>query len=445
MGNAIWTEDEENGGTRRGVEAYVDQAIGRWLRGELGMRYVNETTSPASLDTAIPSGITPYQYTSARAKLTAALPWWPRLSVFGEYEQDVTDFDARVLAAGGELQVANRTRLYARHEFISSLDGRFTLNPEQDRNVTLFGIETDALRNTNAFTEYRVSDVIGGRDAEAAIGLRNRWAIAQGLTLNTAVERVQSVAGDAIQNDDATAASIGVAYTRNPLWKGTGRVEYRLGETQNSMLSTFGVAAKLNDNWSFLGRSLFYMNGIQAGALRRQRSGRALPGRRRLPPDRHQSLERARPLRVQVRGRLGRGLREQPLRPHRLDASRLPVLAAPARQRPLRGQVGAGASDGPHEDAFGQLLAARVTYDIAERWDVGVIGSAQTTGAFDAVNFGVGAEVGYLLTKNLWLAGGYNFFGFDDPDLADGDYSNPGAYMRLRVKFDEDLFQWLQP
>jgi hypothetical protein len=92
-----------------------------------------------------------------------------------------------------------------------------------------------------------------------------------------------------------------------------------------------------------------------------------------------------------------------------------------------------------------QLLAARVTYDIAERWDVGVIGSAQTTGTFDAVNYGVGAEVGYLLTKNLWLAAGYNFLGFEDPDLADGDYSSPGAYMRLRVKFDEGLVQWLQP
>jgi uncharacterized repeat protein (TIGR01451 family) len=445
VGHAIWTEDEEDGGTRRGVEAYVDQAIGRWLRGELGMRYVNETTTPASLDTAIPPGITPYQYTSARAKLTASLPWWPRLSVFGEYEQDVTDFDARVLAAGGELQVANRTRLYARHEFISSLDGRFTLNPEQDRNVTLFGIETDALRNTNAFTEYRVSDVIGGRDAEAAIGLRNRWTIAQGLTLNTAVERVQSVAGDALQNDDATAASIGVAYTRNPLWKGTGRVEYRLGETQNSMLSTFGVAAKLNDNWSVLGRSLFYINGIQ-----QERSG----GNDLV--ERFQLGVAYRPTDTNRWNALGRyelkyeddsendfeNKRLVHIVSTHLDYQFSPRLRGNGRYAVKWAQETA---DGPHEDAVGQLLAARVTYDIAERWDVGVIGSAQTTGVFDAVNFGVGAEVGYLLTKNLWLAGGYNFFGFDDPDLADGDYSNPGAYMRLRVKFDEDLFQWLKP
>ncbi len=445
VGNAIWTEDEENGGTRRGVEAYVDQAMGRWLRGELGMRYVDETTAAASLDTAIPPGITPYHYTSARAKLSAVVPWWPRLSVFGEYEQDVTDLSARVLAAGGELQVANRTRLYARHEFISSLDGRFTLNPEQDRNVTLFGVETDALHNTNAFTEYRVSDVIGGRDAEAAIGLRNRWAIAQGLTLSTALERVQSVAGDALQNDDATAASIGVAYTRNPLWKGTGRVEYRLGETQNSMLSSFGVAAKLNDNWSFLGRSLLYMNGIQ-----QQRSG----GNDLV--ERFQLGVAYRPTDTNRWNALGRyefkyeDDSKQDLASKRLVhifSTHLDYQIAPRLRGNGRYAVkwAQELADGPSESAFGQLLAARVTYDIAERWDVGVIGSAQTTGAFDAVNFGVGAEVGYLLTKNLWLAGGYNFFGFEDPDLADGDYSNPGAYMRLRVKFDEDLFQWLKP
>ena len=238
----------------------------------------------------------------------------------------------------------NRTRLYARHEFISSLDGRFTLNPEQDRNVTLFGIESDALRNTNAFTEYRIADVIGGRDAEAAIGLRNRWPIAEGLTLHTAFERVQSVSGDAIQDDDATAASIGVAYTRNPRWKGTGRVEYRLGETQNAFLSTLGLAAKIDESWSFLGRSLLYMNGIQQ---QDRRSGgddfleRFQLGLAYRPTDANRCNALGRSL--QVRGRLGERLGEPPPRPHLLDAPRLPALAAPAQQRALGGKWCAGA------------------------------------------------------------------------------------------------------
>ena len=48
--------------------------------------------------------------------------------------------------------------------------------------------------------------------------------------------------------------------------------------------------------------------------------------------------------------------------------------------------------------------------------------------------------MGYLLTSNLWLSAGYNVFGFKDDDLAGADYTNRGAFVRLRFKFDEDVF-----
>jgi uncharacterized repeat protein (TIGR01451 family) len=447
VGNAIWTEDEETGGIRRGVEAYVDQALGRWLRGELGLRYARETSEPASIDTALDPEITPYEYVSARTKLSAPLPFWPRLSVFGEYEQDLFDLGNRVLAAGSELQVLNRTRLYARHEFISSLDGRFTLNPEQDRNVTLFGIESDALRHTNAFSEYRIADVIGGRDAEAAIGLRNRWPIAEGLSLHTAFERVQSVSGDAIQDDDSTAASVGVAYTRNPRWKGTGRLEYRLGETQDAFLSTFGLAAKIDESWSFLGRNLLYMNGIQQqdrrsggdDVLQRFQLGLAY---RPTDTNRWNALGRYELKYEDDSENDWESRRLVHIVSTHLDYQLGPRLRSNARWAMKWAQQLDG---NPDDAAFGQLTAARLTYDIAEKWDVGVLGSVHTTGAMKAVDYGLGAELGYLLGKNLWLSAGFNFFGFEDDDLTDGDYSNPGPYVRLRAKFDEDLFQWLAP
>jgi hypothetical protein len=405
---------------------------------------VNETADAASFDTAVES-ITPNEYVSARARLGAPLPFWPRLTVFGEYEQALTDLGARVLAAGGELQVLNRTRLYARHEFISSLGSAFALNDEQDRNVTLFGIESDTIRNTNAFTEYRVSDVIGGRDAEAAIGLRNRWTVAQGLTLNTAVERVQSVTGDELEDDDATAASIGVAWTRSPLWKATGRVEYRLGETQNAFLSTFGVAAKLDESWSVLGRNLLYMNGVQQDrsggddVVQRFQVGLAY---RPTETNRWNALGR---YEIKYEDDSEDDFTSQRLvhvLSTHLDYQLSPRLRSNGRYALKWAQE---LADAPDEQALGQLLAARFTYDIATRWDVGLIGSVHVTGPLEAVDYGLGAELGYLLGKNVWVAAGYNFFGFEDDDLVDGDYSDPGVYLRLRAKFDEDVFQWLQP
>ena len=56
-----------------------------------------------------------------------------------------------------------------------------------------------------------------------------------------------------------------------------------------------------------------------------------------------------------------------------------------------------------------------------------------------------GAEIGYLLTSNLWLSAGYNWTGFRDHDLTGSEYTSRGAYLRLRFKFDERLFSGNDP
>jgi hypothetical protein len=52
----------------------------------------------------------------------------------------------------------------------------------------------------------------------------------------------------------------------------------------------------------------------------------------------------------------------------------------------------------------------------------------------------LGAELGYQLSNGLWLSAGYNVIGLHDPDLSGSDYTDSGAYIRLRFKFDERLF-----
>lgn len=56
-----------------------------------------------------------------------------------------------------------------------------------------------------------------------------------------------------------------------------------------------------------------------------------------------------------------------------------------------------------------------------------------------------GVELGYQVQTNLWLALGVNWSGFDDRDLVGSDYTRRGIYLRLRWKFDEDLFRRKQP
>ena len=88
-----------------------------------------------------------------------------------------------------------------------------------------------------------------------------------------------------------------------------------------------------------------------------------------------------------------------------------------------------------------QLLGARATYDVTREWDVGVQAGALISPGANARQLGLGLEVGHLLTENLWLSAGWNAFGFTDKDLTMQDYTNTGVYLRLRWKFDENLFR----
>jgi hypothetical protein len=88
-----------------------------------------------------------------------------------------------------------------------------------------------------------------------------------------------------------------------------------------------------------------------------------------------------------------------------------------------------------------QMLAGRMVYDITERWDLGLAAALQT-GQQGARQHAVGIEAGYLLKQNLWLSAGINLTGFAaDRDLSGNDYTQRGAYLRLRFKFDETLFK----
>ncbi len=87
-----------------------------------------------------------------------------------------------------------------------------------------------------------------------------------------------------------------------------------------------------------------------------------------------------------------------------------------------------------------QLLSGRVVYDVTENWDLGLMGAVQF-GQYGARQHALGVEAGYLLKQNLWLSVGYNHAGFAaDRDLSGYEYTRDGVYLRLRFKFDQNLF-----
>src|SRR5207237_2872615 len=154
---------------------------------------------------------------------------------------------------------------YFRHEFISSLTGPYGLNNQQRQNATVFGLDTEYLKDARLFSEYRIRDALSGGDSEVAIGLRNLWPIAEGLRVGTSIERVHALSGES-QNENM-AVALAIEYTANPLWKGSTRIEVRDATSQQSLLHTVGFASKLNRDWTFLARNALSIQRNKGGDL----------------------------------------------------------------------------------------------------------------------------------------------------------------------------------
>ena len=137
------------------------------------------------------------------------------------------------------MRVLDRMRLYARHEFLSSLAGPYTLGRMRDRNSTVFGVSADYREGQSVFSEYRVGNGISGRGAHAAIGLRNQWEIDEGVRLHSSFERVSPM--DTLGGGNALAVTGGMEITSSPFWKATARVEYRASERQDHVLGYGGL------------------------------------------------------------------------------------------------------------------------------------------------------------------------------------------------------------
>lgn len=432
IGEALHTEDNVREAERNGVLLAVERQLSRAWRAEFGYRYAKE------------SGVlTPGQSTLApvdrdvsalRGRLTWTLPQQTRSALFAEYEQDVREASHRG-ALGGEYLLSNRARLYGRHEWLTGVEGAYATNLGRSQQYTVFGMDADYLKNTRMFSEYRGRDAFNGRDAEASIGLRNRWALGPGLIVNTSVERVSPL--HAVQPSDALAVTGGVEWTRPSLWKSTARLEFRNADTGDNMLGSFGYARKLTRDWTFLGRTLWDVADIESKQTRgwsqlgfawrqtdRNRWNAVMRYENKVE---HMGAVTTTPTTETVAHILAALVNVQP-------TERL-TLSGRYAAKSARDEVGIISSR-----STAQLLMGRGIFDLNRRLDAGIIGSLLATDGLSSRQYGLGGEVGLLVMKNLRIAGGYNLFGFTDKDLNSFGTTRKGAYLELGFKFDESLF-----
>jgi hypothetical protein len=439
---ALRTEDAANGAVRDGVALSVHYQIAQRLSVELGVRHAAEKGSaspvPPVAGQPLPQPI-PSEVTTARARVTAQIPFVEGAAMYGEVEVDVQDAGRKVVAVGGEYQLKDKGRIYARHEFISSITGPYGLNQQERQNTSAIGVDTEYMKDGRLFSEYRIRDAMSGGDVEAAIGLKNLWSIAPGLRLGTTFERVQSIAGTG-QNENS-ALALALEYTGSAVWKGSTRLELRDAATQQSLLFTVGLAARLSKDWTALARNAYTITRNKGEVhgehvIDRMQAGLAW---RDSESNRWNVLAR-------VEHRLEQDDSQENLH-LRTATSLISIHGDWQLSRPFL-VSGRYAAKWTHDQSNGlaskyraQVVGARATWEFAKRWDAGVVTSALFGDSSASRQYGVGVELGYLVATNLWVSAGFNFTGYRDADLAGADYTAKGPFVRVRYKFDETVMQ----
>jgi hypothetical protein len=481
IGEAIHSEDRVTNGRRDGGLLTLET---KWrpLVFEMGVRHSSETGAPAqgtsaglplfgsgatsgfglgSKDTQIdpltgqpivepgigpqlsaganaPATVAPPNVLTVRAKLTFLIG--KRADVYGEGEQDVHSAERRVAAIGTQLKLSDKIKLYARHEFISSLDGPYALTAGQRSYNTVFGATSRYMKDGDVFSEYRLADAISGREAEAAIGLRNQWALARGVRLSTGFERLKSIAG---ASREATAVSAGLEYTASANLKGTGRLEWRKDSSSDSWLSTVGLAQRLSRDWTLLAKNYYQLTLPDVASRQVQDRFSIGTAYRDTSKNRLNLLTR-----YEFRVEDTPGLALGPATNRQVQVVSTHADVHPLRAWTFSGQYAAKFVDDRTEASparFGvHLVSGRVGFDIAPRWDIGALTSAMWGGE-GGRRSALGGEVGFQLQRDLWFSAGYNVTGFADRDLVSSNFTTRGMFVRLRVKFDESAIPGSTP
>lgn len=370
--------------------------------------------------------------TSIRGRAESRLPFIAREhKFFIEAEQDINNSKRRLLAVGGNVELHPKTQLYTRHEVSSSETGAFGLEERNNRHSTVVGVTSEYFDNGQLFSEYRARDSISGREAEAAIGLRNQWALNDHTSINVAAERVSPLGGD--DSKTRTALGFGLQFADSKRHSGSARLEWRETESGYSWYNTLGLATRLSESFSLLGRNtLSIRSGSESVVEDRLQLGVAW---RDSNSDTLHALAR-----YEWRLRDNNSSRQQ------AQLWTTHVNWQPRRDVQLSGSYGIrhvntddNSGDGFNSNTDAQAVFGRINWRAFERVDIGLQAGVLGSNSFGDRVYGSGVELGYLLHSNLWLAAGFNFTGVNDDDFG-GENARQGSYLRLRFKFDENLF-----
>ncbi len=353
-----------------------------------------------------------------------------------EYEQDATEAARNRVSLGTRIQLRDHLQLNARYERESGIYDFSSGGTQSTNESFIAGLESDAIKNTRLYSEYRMRGGIGGRDLATASGIRGNYEVANGLKVSPALEVVNSIAGD--DSGDGVAISVGVSDTRNPNVRASAQAEYRMGRDSDLIGLRANYAARLNLDWTAIASEDFRLTDPDEGQVETRHALTLGLARRPRLNNRHHML-------FQYQWKVDRADGET------LDRD-THVLSTHQNFQLGAGVTLAGRLGGKQQTNFlidrdfksaAYLADIRVIMDLSRRWTVDLRTGILATGSGESIRHSFGAGVSYLVDRNLELHLGYNTTGFRDEDLDGEGYNAHGVRFGIRYKFNENLFHWL--
>jgi hypothetical protein len=330
---------------------------------------------------------------------------------------------------GTDYDVTQNVSFVVRHEMFKQ---SFT-----DSSLTTVGLESRIGDAFTAYSNYHIAGGINGRSNQASIGLRNRLKPHRTVTLNVSHERTKTAEGNAF---DFSSYTLGLEFLPTSAWKSAFRYEHRRSRDTRRHIATMGVDGQLMQGLSFILKDTYHADNTRTSGFWKDN----LENKARLGlayrPFRHDLL--------QVLGKVEhvyerREVADPSTVSHMLLGS-IEGIFQPHRRWEVFGRYAVkrlqDRSLGLSVRTWTDLWMARLIYDVTRLIDVGAEYRILSQHEACDARYGWAAEVGFNAVKDLRASVGYNFEGYQDEDLADGDYWARGPYFKLQVKFTERTF-----
>jgi len=234
-------------------------------------------------------------------------------------------------------------------------------------------------------------------------------------------------------DDDFTAVSLGTTY-RATTWQWTNRLETRQSDSEEKYGIGTGIVGDIREGLAASARLTAFLTDRDDGGGREE--GDITLGLAYRPDRSRWILLERLDVEIDKEDYAGGGDYESWRIVNHLHAS-----YRPNRQWQSSLYYGfkyvCATFDGDRYDGFTDMLALETRRNIGKRWDVGVNGAALHSWNSEQIGYSAGASIGFLAMTNAWVSIGYNLAGFEDDDFSAANYTAQGAYVKFRVKFDQ--------